>query len=227
MAVGLVLMVGPTMRARAAEAAPLPSELHQRAAVVDAPTVELKALDDTLNFDQHLFARPNDAADVLMPSDGARSSAEAELDALTAATLAENAAHGATAYAPTWDNGVGGDVPAAEAELHALLAWQDSRNRAGSTPAKSLDREGAMAKGSDAISDAREDAPSGQPEAAGGPEPVFSDGLASDAHDDSGLSSGGAFDSKLGGRADHHGRDASTAAQSASAPIPTTALCTW
>jgi hypothetical protein len=102
-AVGLVLMPGPAIRARAAEpAAPLASVAGQRTAVVQPPDVEMKPLDDSLKFDERRFARPNDAAGALVPSVGGRSSAEAELDALTAATIAENAARGATSHAFTW-----------------------------------------------------------------------------------------------------------------------------
>jgi hypothetical protein len=136
---GAVLMLGPAVRTSAAvPAEPSTSDAEQRAAVVQAPDVELEAIDDTLRYDQHRFAPPNDTGGALTPADGARtarSAAEAELDALTAATLAENAAHGAASLAFARDNGLGGDVPAAEAELHALLAWQDAEHSARSTRA--------------------------------------------------------------------------------------------
>jgi hypothetical protein len=115
----IVLAFAPVTQATETDPAtqPRPDEPRRRA-VVAAPDVELQALDDTLSFDEARFTRPGDAARRTAPQNGLRSAAEAELDAVAGATMAD----GAVAEAPAWDDGLTGDVPAAEAELHALLA---------------------------------------------------------------------------------------------------------
>jgi hypothetical protein len=186
-AIGLVLLLGPAIRASAAE--PAASGADRRKAVAPAPDVELKALEDTLTFDQRWFARPNDTAAALTPSAEGRSSVAAELDALTAATMAENSARGPTSGALARGNGLGGDAPAAET---------NPVERNGTTSQSTPAAASHQTKGDEAIGDAHDDASSG----AAGAAPVSQDVLGSDAHDDSGLSPGGAFDAKLGAPAD-------------------------
>ena len=172
MILGLVMMLAPFARASAAEpSAPSMPDVTERGAVVQAPDVELEALDATLNYDELRFARPSEAVGALTPPDRARiarSAGEAELDAMTAAARAENAAHRATSYAFARDGGRGGDVPAAEAELHALLAWEDAQHDAGSARAPQTDAVSQHARAvqshgvrpDDCPSDAQRDAPS-------------------------------------------------------------------
>ena len=176
-ALGVVLAFAPAARAKAAEAATQPGiDAPQHEAVVAAPEAELDAVGDTLKFDERRFARPDDTASAVLPQDGPRSAAEAELDGLTAATMAENAVHGPVVAAPVWGDDIASDVPAAEAELHALLASPAEQQRANS---RSTTRA--------------------------------ADVLASDAHDDSGLSPGGAFDPDLGRRPTDRDTDPDTA----------------
>jgi hypothetical protein len=101
-ALALVLTFTLAPRATAAESAvPPASDAHQRQVVVAPRHVELDALGDT-SFDEGRFARMDDTVRALAPGDGTRPAVEAELNGLTAATMAENAVHGSVAFAPTW-----------------------------------------------------------------------------------------------------------------------------
>jgi hypothetical protein len=134
----VVLAFAPATQATAAQPATQPrADAPQRHTVISAPDVELQALSDTLNFDERLFTRRDDTVHAVAPHDGPRSAAEAELDALTGA-VAENAARGVFNGAPAWNDGFGGHVPAAEAELHALLA-SPAEQGAASRPTKPMD----------------------------------------------------------------------------------------
>lgn len=100
-ALGVALALVPATRARAADAAAQPEPgASQRHAAVAAPEVETEARGDALKFDDRWFARPDDPVPTLAPRDAAPSAANDELDALTAATMAENAVHGAVAFGP-------------------------------------------------------------------------------------------------------------------------------
>jgi hypothetical protein len=100
-ALGLFLASVPVARVTAAQAAaPVTTDVHTRHAAIASPELEFQALGDTLSFDQRWLARPDGTARALQPRAEARPAAEAELDALTAATMDENAVHGAVTFAP-------------------------------------------------------------------------------------------------------------------------------
>src|SRR5689334_7022134 len=97
--VGLALMLGTAVRARAAEPATPSTGEAKRAHRVQGPEAELQALDDTLDDGQRRFA----AGDESEAPPAARYAAEAELDALAPPTIDEGAAEASASYAPTPD----------------------------------------------------------------------------------------------------------------------------
>jgi hypothetical protein len=146
------LLIGSAARADASDAS---TATERRAAAVDAPDAERQAADDTASYGQRTFA-PRDAVDAPArpgaPAQG-RSSAESELDALTAAATAEPPAFAAASHD---DAGV---VSGAEAELHALLAWQEAGDRRAALRTTAVSQQAAAASQEvAALPDAHDDA---------------------------------------------------------------------
>ena len=95
--------------------------------------MRLGALDGLSRHDgRWLAAGHGDAVVALALPDGLRASGstrDAELDAMTAATLAENAAHGGASRVFASDNGLGGDAPRGAGQASGVARVARSRPR--------------------------------------------------------------------------------------------------